>query len=396
MPTILFLPSAVGKSHTARLLLIAQALQQQYSYNIVVGISVAHEHLLNTYQFKTIQIPDIDYKGNFDDNIFAHYSTAIIKNIVAAECNIIKNIQPIAIVADFRPTARISACIQKIPLIAIANAYMTNYFNPITVLMPQLKSNSLTFKFISWISTMIQNKQKKQLAKNFREVAKANNIQQLSSLYDFLNGDMTLIADLPDFCPLPNLPNHFQYIGALDWNAQKNEAIPPILPHKPLIYVSIGNTGNIALLQTAIKAFAKQEKYQVIITTGHYQAIINEQQYPHIFIYKNVNGDAVMQKSVLAIHCGGNGTTYQAMRHGIPSIVVPYNNDQLINAHLIQKNEVGIALKKEAITTEILWQTVLYMEQKRKNMPQLSHFKHLLAQTDAPATAAQKIHQFLQ
>jgi hypothetical protein len=91
---------------------------------------------------------------------------------------------------------------------------MTDYFDPVDVMIPK-QTRPLEHKIASIAARAIQRSQKRTLATHFREIAQKHRPEKLVSLYDFLTGDLTLIADLPEFLPLENLPRNFRYIGPL-------------------------------------------------------------------------------------------------------------------------------------------------------------------------------------
>jgi hypothetical protein len=100
-------------------------------------------------------------------------------------------------------------------------------------------------KIASIAARAIQRSQKRTLATHFREIAQKHRPKKLVSLYDFLTGDLTLIADLPEFLPRENLPRNFRYIGPLIWEGLKGTAdyLKDIDSSKQIIYATTGNTG---------------------------------------------------------------------------------------------------------------------------------------------------------
>jgi len=130
--------------------------------------------------------------------------------------------------------------LQKYPYISVVNGYITDYFDPVDVMIPK-DTRPFDHKVASIASKAIQQVQKRTLAAPFRAVAQKYGLKKLVSLYDFLTGDLTLIADLPEFLPLENLPRNFCYIGPLIWQGL-NDTVPDYLknlssPKQPRNYV---------------------------------------------------------------------------------------------------------------------------------------------------------------
>jgi MGT family glycosyltransferase len=391
---ILCFASAIGQSHVTRLILIAQKLQ---SRSAEIAFVYPEDHtLLKQLNFPVFQVPDV-VVTDFGRNVFAAYTPTLVEQCVKAELDAINRFQPDVIIGDFRLTAGISAKLAKIPYISVVNGYMTDYFDPVEAMIPQI-TRPLEHKIASVTAKAIQRIQKRTLAAPFREVAQKYGLKKLVSLYDFLAGDLTLISDLPEYCPLENLPQNFRYIGPLIWQGL-NDTVPDYLKNlsssKQLIYATTGNTGKETFIQLVIDAFKNDTSYEVVLTTG---AFIHPDAVPNIsniHVASFIPGSEILKQSQAVIHCGGNGTTYQAMSQGVPAVVIPFNNDQTINAWLIKRHKVGIPLSTSELTGEGVKLAVNKAIADIDMQKNLQHFKEILTKTNGPKSAADEISTFL-
>lgn len=391
---LLMLPSAIGRSHLTRLVLIALELQRQ-------GAEVAfafkeNNQILKHYQFQVFPVSDA-VVTDFSSNVFAAYTSSLVEQCVKDELKVIEAFKPDAIVGDFRLTAAISSKVAGIPYISVVNGYMTDYFDPVDVMIPKV-TRPFNYKVASIASKAIQRVQKRTLATHFREVAQTYGLKKLVSLYDFLTGDLTLIADLPEYCPLENLPRNFRYIGPLIWEGL-NDTVPDYLKDlgssKQFIYATTGNTGKETFIQLIIDAFKNDPSYEVVLTTG---AFIHPDAVPNvsnIHVASFIPGSEILKQSQAIIHCGGNGTTYQALSQGVPAVVIPFNNDQTINAWLIKRNKVGIPLSLSELAGDQVKLAVKKVVEDIDIQNHLQRFKNLLKKSNSPKTAADEIMSFL-
>ncbi|MBW4599439.1 MAG: hypothetical protein KME29_07450 [Calothrix sp. FI2-JRJ7] len=390
----LLLPSAIGRSHFNRLVLIAQELQER-------GAEIAfafreNNQILKHHNFEFFLVSDA-VVTNFSSNVFAAYTPSLIEQCVKDELKVIEAFKPDAIIGDFRLTAAISSKVAKIPYISVVNGYMTDYFDPVDVMIPK-DTRPFDHKVASITSKAIQRVQKRTLAAPFREVAQKYGLKKLVSLYDFLTGDLTLIADLPEYCPLENLPRNFRYIGPLIWEGL-NDKVPDYLINldssKQLIYATTGNTGKEKFIKLVVDAFKNDPDYEVVLTTG---AFIHPDSVPkisNIHVSSFIPGSEIIKHSQAIIHCGGNGTTYQALSQGVPAVVIPFNNDQTINAWLIKRHKLGIPLSLSELTANQVKLAVKKVVEDNDMQNYLQHFKNLLENSNAPKTAANEIMSFL-
>ena len=391
---ILIIPSSIGLSHLTRLVLIALELQNN-------GAEIAfafkeNNQIFKHYDFQFFPVSDA-VVTDFNSNVFATFTPSLIEQCVKDEIKAIETFKPDAIIGDFRLTAAISSQITGIPYISVVNGYMTDYFNPVDVMISK-EEQPLKHKAASIVSKAIQSAQRLNLATNFRTVAQKYNLKNLVSLYDFLTGDLNLIADLPEFCYLENLPQNFRYIGALIWEGF-NHTVPDYLKNinnsKQLIYATTGNTGKEKLIQLVVDAFGNDNSYEVILTTG---AFIHPDTVPsisNIHVAKFIPGSEIIKQSQVVIHCGGNGTTYQALFQGIPAVVIPFNNDQNINAWLIKKHKLGLPLSASELTGNQLKLAVKKVVENIEIQKNLQQFQDLLAKNNAAKSAAKEIISFL-
>ena len=387
----LFLPSAIGISHLNRPILIAQELQDRGA-EIALAFQEPNHPILQHYKFLVFPVTDA-IVTDFSSNIFSAYTPSLIEQCVKDELKIIETFKPDAIVGDFRLTAAISAKVSKVPYISVVDACMTDYFDPVDGMIDK-ESRPLEHKIASVTGKAIQALQKRTLATPFRTVAQKYKLKNLISLYDFLTGDLTLIADLPEFCPLENLPNHFRYIGPLIWEGIE-ETVPDYLkkinPSKKVIYATTGNTGKEKFIQLVTDAFKNDINYEVILTTGAFIHPDAVPKVPNIHTARFIPGSKIMQQSQTVIHCGGNGTTYQTLSQGLPAIVIPFNNEQTINAWLIKKHKLGIPLSPAELTGSQVKLAVQKLLDDVEIEESVQHFQYLLAKIDAPKCAADQI-----
>jgi MGT family glycosyltransferase len=386
-------PSAIARSHLTRLVLIAQELQHRGA-EIAFGFP-ENNQILQHYNFQFFPVADA-VVTDFSSNVFDAYTPSLIEQCVKDELKAIEAFKPDAIIGDFRLTAAISSKIAQIPYISVVNGYMTDYFDPVDIMIPK-QTRPLEHKIASIAARAIQRNQKRTLATHFREIAQKHRLKKLVSLYDFLTGDLTLIADLPEFCPLENLPPNFRYIGPLIWEGLNGTAdyLKDFDRSKQLIYATTGNTGKETFIQLVIDAFKNDTSYEVVLTTG---AFIHPDAVPkisHIHVASFVPGSEILKQSQAVIHCGGNGTTYQAMSQGVPALVIPFNNDQTINAWLIKRHKVGIPLSTSELTGEGVKLAVNKAIADIDMQKNLQHFKEILTKTNGPKSAADEISTFL-
>jgi UDP:flavonoid glycosyltransferase YjiC (YdhE family) len=273
------LPSVIARSHLTRLVLIA--LELQYQGAEVAFAFPENNQILQHYNFQFFPVADA-VVTDFSSKVLDAYTPSLIEQCVNDELKAIEAFKPDVIIGDFRLTAAISSKITKISYISVVNGYMTDYFGPVDVMIPK-QTRPLENKIAFIAARAIQRSQKRTLATHFREIAQKHRPEKLVSLYDFLTGDLTLIADLPEFCPLENRQPNFRYIGPLIWEGLNDTAdyLKDIDSSKQLIYARTGNTGKETFIQLVIDAFRNDPNREVVLTTGALSILMPSQDSPY-------------------------------------------------------------------------------------------------------------------
>ncbi len=390
---ILAIPSAVGLAHLTRLALIARELAQ-------VGAEVAFafrdpkNDIFKRMNFPVLPVADV-IVADFTANVYDAYEPPLIEQCIQDELAAIRKFKPDVVLGDFRPTAAISARLAQVPYVSVVDGCMTNYFNPVSVMLTETQYPT-RFKWATSVTEFIQHVQKRSLARHFRAAARNHGVKRLSSLFDFLEGDLTLISDLPDFNPLLKLPDHFHYIGPLIWEGLDSlpYALPPTDPDRALIYATVGNTGQEQFMDLVMQALGGDEAYQVVLTTGAYLSL-RLPTAANIYVARFIPGSQILPQAQAMIHCGGSGSTYQALLYGAPTIVVPFGPYQRINAWLAQKNHVGIPLSPVRLTPEQLKEALAHLLADQEIAANVRRFQASWKKDNGPRVAVLRIADFL-
>jgi UDP:flavonoid glycosyltransferase YjiC (YdhE family) len=378
----LMLPSGVVRAHLGRLLLVGRALREQ-GVDVVFGFP-GDDPLIAGEGFQVVPVPEVTMTGG-DQNLFAAYTAGFAAECVAAERAVVDRVRPDVVVSDLRPTAAITTRLTGVQHVVVVNAYFTRWFDPVDVLMPRGSTGKR--RIASALGGVVQGRQKHELAAPFRQAARELKVRGLTTLDDFLDGDVVLLPDLPEYCQLRRVPRRVHYIGPLVWEGPPQDV--PMRwrdPTRPLIYATVGDTGDPKVAELVLAAFAGDNRYQVLLTGQE-----GKPPAPNIHIRRFVPGSVVMRDSAAVIHCGGNGTTYQALIAGQPAVAIPSNNDQLINGYLLRAHNAGLPLILDRLRPEQVRAAVDVVQQHAEMRASARRFQDLLTTANGSSAAADLI-----
>jgi UDP:flavonoid glycosyltransferase YjiC (YdhE family) len=161
--------------------------------------------------------------------------------------------------------------------------------------------------------------------------------------YEHEEGDLSLLADIPEFNPAGELPAHVRYVGPLTWH---NRLAPPACLStldlaKPTAYFTVGSEG-LDELVGHLGELARQG-IQIVVATG--AASVGGTKVPEgVFLEQYVNAAALLPHCDLVCCHGGNGTLYQALRYGLPCVVVATHAEQHYGGKRIAELGLGASL----------------------------------------------------
>jgi MGT family glycosyltransferase len=389
-------------AHVTRSFEVGRALRHCFGHRVIFCCQGPYTHILRDAGFDVVPVFTVDRDVTMSVVRKATppslaWWRSVCEQSVTADLEAMNAIQPDAVVADMRWSMSTSARIFGVPYVAIANACWTDRFaREIEPPEGHLTSKILGKWLARAVSPTLIRLGQKYIGLGYKDVRKRHGLPPLRSMWEAVEGDITLMPDLPEFMPVVrDTPPSFRYVGPLLWDA--NIGLPDwfskLQPGRPTIYFTMGSTGDTKFFEEAVRVFGNTE-FQVLITTGGLAEIPNPPS--NVFIAKYAPGDALMAVSDVVVSHGGNGTVYQALSCGVPVIGFPTIFDQEINMRQVGALGIGLQMSNRDYTGPALdraVRTVLSESRYRERCRQLAA---RISRMDGRRRAALHIHDFLQ
>jgi UDP:flavonoid glycosyltransferase YjiC (YdhE family) len=160
-------------------------------------------------------------------------------------------------------------------------------------------------------------------------------------IFSLMEGDLNLLADIPEFATTRDLPAHFHYVGPILWDLDWQDGVEPdwfrdLDPKRPVVYVTGGSSGHAGLLREAALAL-QDSHYQVVMTTAGRKHLIPAAENIHMLDF--APGRHLMERADVVLCHGGNGTVNQAIVSGAPVVGVARHVEQAL--HLDRLEAMG-------------------------------------------------------
>ena len=351
-PTILFVAEAVTLAHFARIITLAKSLDPS-KYDIVVASDPRYLGLEKPFPFAFHPIQSIP-SSQFTQALAEGkpvYDVRTLTQYVEEDLLLLNKIKPDLVVGDFRLSLSISAPLAQVPYAAVVNAYWSPYADivyPIPDLMlTKLLGVKLAQKVFNAVRPLV-------FALHARPLNKARQRFGLQSLkHDlreaYTSADFTLYTDIPEAVPMVQKPSSHHYLGPVLWST--NTPLPEwwdnLPDDKPIVFVTLGSSGQSELLPMVLQALAELPLTIIAATADK----IHLTDLPdNVFINDYLPFDIACQRSQAVISNGGSMTTYQAFASGVPVIGIAGNMDQLLNMQAIEHLGAGITLRADSVS----------------------------------------------
>ena len=350
---LLALPNAHALAHVSRLLEIAKVLRGR-GHEIIFAGHGRYLQVAGWDGFETRELPYMSVEQVVQavrsGRLWEVYREHQLLQFIEAELALYKAVSPDLVLLDNRPSARTSAEKAGLKTLAIVNVHLTNYRRipffslgnvlgesfPGVPLADRLENTSENFFYDRLVMGGL-NRIRKRLG--------------LARLYGYAHeeGERSLLADLPEFSPVRALPFHAQYVGPLTWHntLPAPACLEQLDPDKPTVYLSLGSESLDDLIpQLGILA---REGIQLVVATGATPVDGAQAVIEGVFLERYVNTDALLPHCSLVCCHGGNGTLYQALAYGLPSVVVATHQEQYYGGKRIRQLGLGQALTLKAV-----------------------------------------------
>lgn len=359
MARILFLPYTEQIGSTYPLLDLASHFAEKGDEIIFAG-SGKYKKLIEDSGYRIEPLIEVPYPvynkslktggGNFHT-----YETA--KEHIAAELELFKRIKPDLVIAQNRPTARVSGDICKIKTISLIVAMATRY-RDVKVYEADLFIFSKLFKFplFGKLFSKGQNKiielYSKLWLKPYNKIAKEYGIKPYQSFFDLIEGNLlTLIPESESLFPLQKgyPKDKYFFIGPQltkahfdtpDWYNEAKEK------DGNFIYLSMGSTSQGLypyVFHRLVKIFGGSKEVNIVTNTSWILDGDKEMRETpdNVFVANITPAEAMFNLADLTICHGGNGTIYHSLLFGVPIYCVVGRVEHELNMKRLEELNLG-------------------------------------------------------
>ena len=352
---ILFFAEGATLAHVARPYVVAQSLSPE-AFEVVFARPSSFAWLTAGSGFRTIDLPCQDGK------VFARrlehgrplYDYATLAAYVEQDLALIDAERPDVVIGDFRLSLSVSARLRNVPYVTICDAYWSPEYPsqpPLPVLsftrFTPIPLASLLFRYVAPLAMRLHTLPLERLRAHHGLPSLGHDLRRC-----YTDADLRLFANFPELFPEVAESETATFIGPISWSPAANASLELTTAGRPLVYVTMGSSGDIGVLGSVIEVVGSFDCDIVVSTAG--RKIPRNVQTRSTRIFDYLPGDQVCSQASLVVCNGGSPTTNQALAHGVPVLGIASNMDQFMNMRSVETFGAGILLRGDRVRPEPL------------------------------------------
>lgn len=400
---VLVVADANYLAHVSRTLEIAKTLRNTGEYDVVFAGDGKFMKLPKNEGFELDSVFTVARERTLElarRAGFVSYSwwSDIVQRSIESDVECIGRHNPDLVIGDMHWSLAASCRMMKVPYVSITNAHWTKYSD---IRMRGLNDHVTSTLLGKRLGGMLLDHLKQYIlfywAIPYILHGRKNNLRTGKSrtLFDIIEGDMTFLADIPEYGPTRNLPDHYKYVGPILWEPTFPDPawLKKLDRSRPTFYFTMGSTGSSKFFDEAVKTFG-ESKYQILITSGGLPLDIGKIP-KNCYIEDFAPGRHLMEVSDVVVNHGGNGTVYQALLSGVPIVGIPSHVDQELNLQRVEKLGFGLQLSQKNLSTRKFIDALEHVLNDKRYKRNAMRLKPICEQYDGARTAATYIQEYL-
>jgi len=226
-------------------------------------------------------------------------------------------------------------------------------------------------------------------ARAYNIVGRRYGLPKFKNFIDLIEGDHTLLADVPQWVGFPKIRPSLHYVGPLP--ARINRPVPDEVASmsrdKPIVYFAMGSSGKPALVRDIIAGF-KDRPYRVIAPVKGLVENMNVEIPSNVVLTRFLPAHKVNPIADVSVIHGGQNTVMNACLSGTPIVGVGMHPEQQANLDACVRKGFAIRLNKRRVTASAVLDSVDKLLNDESAKSKVMEFRSILRQWDGPANSA--------
>lgn len=401
MNAIIFAVAGYNLAETTRMIEIAKACRGHFNI-IFMSYGGRFEGMIEEEGFSIERMEPrlterkltyMDAKCRGDNQRGDWFSAEELELRVANEIGFYSKTKPAALLTGWCLSTIISTRAAGVPFVMVGDStWIKEFYKADLQAWPDLND----YSFLRWFPEKRLNHlvnrlmlTKPILVKPFNIVGQKYGIKKFKTFPELLEGDYTLLADIPEFTGLFDIRPNFHYIGPLIARIKGDipDKIAEIPKDKPIVYFAMGSSGKPKIIADIIEGF-RGKPYRVIAPI---QLLVKDMDLnipDNVVVTDFLPAHKVNPLADISVIHGGIGTVMTSCLSGTPIVGVAMQAEQEANLDCCVRKGFAIRIKKKRVTATNILEAVDKMLNDESAKREAKKFQQELIKWDGPANAA--------
>ena len=403
MQTIIFAVAGYNLAETGRHIEIARACKDDFNI-VFLSYSGVYEHLIEEEGFTLEKMePRLSERqlahvrkalSGETLNTVGYFTAEEMEPRIENEINLFKELNPACVLTGWCQSVLVSARAAGVPFINVLHSTtITEYYQAGLQTWP----DRTNFPFFRWfLSEEKMNRFTSNLVlkmklpvKSFNKLAKKYGLKEFNNFIEVLEGDYTLLADIPEWVGLSHVRPNVHYIGPLPLRLDREipREITDMPKDRPIVYFAMGSSGKPGLIGDIIEGF-KDKPYRVIAPVESHIKDMNVEIPDNVIVTGILPAHKVNPMADISVIHGGQNTVMNACMSGTPIVGVGMHPEQQANLDACVRKGFAIRLNKKRVTASAVHNAIDKLLHDAEAKGEVRKFQHELMKWDGPANAA--------
>lgn len=407
MRTLIFAVAGYNLAETGRMLEIAKACKSKFNI-IFFSYGGQYEHFIQEAGFELKKMEPRLTKKKLDRlkvvlsgetlNTVGYLTKKELSLRIPNEIRYFKEVKPAAVLTGWCLSVTISTRAAKVPFVnCLHSTSITEYYEAGLQTWPDRLDYALLHRLFGkeklqkWFNKRILHA--KWVLKPYNKIAKQYGLKEFNHFIELIEGDYTLLADIPEWVNLPKIRSNLHYIGPLPFKCDMEipREVAEMQQDKPIIYFAMGSSGKPKIIKEIIEGFEGKPCYVIAPVKAHIKDL--DVKIPsNVLVTGFLPAHKVNPMADISIIHGGQNTVMQACLAGTPIVGVGMHPEQQANLDACVRKSFAIRLNKYNITSLELLAAIDKLLHDKKAKKEAIKFQKQLVRWDGPKNAAQFLY----
>lgn len=410
MKTLVFAVAGYNLAETGRMIEIARAARKYFnvifaSYGgrfeeLIEGEGFLLERMSPRLTPKRLARLRVVLSGE-TFNTVGYLSAEELRERVPNEIAFFKEAKPAAVLTGWCLSVTISTRAAGIPFVNVLHSTTVREYYEAGL---QSWPDRADFRFVRWLFRNDKERMNRWMSRlvlklaagvrPFNTVGPKYGLPRFKNFIDMIEGDHTLLADIPEWVGFQEVRPSLHYVGPLP--ARIDRPIPDevaSMPRdKPIVYFAMGSSGKPALVAEILAGF-RDQPYRVIAPVKSHIEKMNVDIPENVVVTGFLPAHKVNPMADISVIHGGQNTVMNACLSGTPIVGIGMHPEQQANLDACVRKGFAVRLSKKRATASDVLAAVDRLLHDEAAKSAVETFRRQLAEWDGPENAARFLEE---